>query len=61
MLVGKSDPNKDEFDSLLSADLNIEKAVVPSTIKYIKTNCFNNCRRLNTVEFQPNSKLISIE
>lgn len=35
MILGKSDPDNDVFDIILSARLDIKKAVIPSYIKYI--------------------------
>ena len=60
MIVGKSDPKKDEFDVLVLASSNIENAIIPSSIKYISSYAFFNCQSLRKVEFQNDLNLISI-
>lgn len=57
MIVGKSDPNKEEFNVLINAISSIKEAVIPSTIEYISSFSFFNCNLLEKVEFQPDSKL----
>ena len=60
MIIGKSDPNIEEFDTIISARLDIQKAIIPSYIKHINSFAFYKCSDLTTVEFQSNSQLISI-
>ena len=60
-LVGKSDENKDEFDTLLFADRKIREISIPSNIKIIATCAFYDCFYLQKVEIQPNSNLQTIK
>lgn len=60
IIVGKSDLNSDEFDVVVYASFEIEKVIIPSSIKYIDSFAFFNCQILEKVEFQSDSNLISI-
>lgn len=60
MIAGKSDQNSGCFDVLVFACRDIEKAVIPSTIKYISDFAFQNCKLLKTVDFEDNSELLII-
>lgn len=60
IIVGKSDLNSDEFDVVVYALFEIQKAIIPSSIKYIDSFAFFNCQILEKVEFQSDSNLISI-
>lgn len=60
MIIGKSDPNQEEFDSLIFADRNITEAKIPPYIKYINSSCFFNCKKLKNVQISANSNLITI-
>ena len=61
MLFGKSNPNNENYDSLVFACRNIDKAIIPSFIKQIKSSAFSECKKLNEIEFSENSELYSIE
>ncbi|KAK8892608.1 hypothetical protein M9Y10_029847 [Tritrichomonas musculus] len=61
IIVGKSDQNKKAFDILIFACRDIDKVKIPSQIKRISSHCFEKCNKLTTVEFEPNSNLISID
>ena len=50
-----------EFDILVFCSRNAESATIPSSIKVIKSYAFEDCLKLKTIEFQPNSKLEIIE
>ena len=56
-LVGKSEPNKEEFDVLLFARRDINEISIPSNIKIISSSAFFLCRNLNKVEIPTNSNL----
>lgn len=58
-LLGKSDPNNDEFDILLFASRDIEKISIPSNIRIISSYAFNYCLSLKKVEIPLNSNLES--
>ena len=60
IIVGKSDTNKEIFDTIFFASRDIEQATIPSYIKYIKPNAFEYCKNLNTSEFSKNSELYPI-
>ncbi|KAK8897364.1 hypothetical protein M9Y10_015308 [Tritrichomonas musculus] len=60
LIIGKSDPNSDNFDILIFANLSIEKAIIPSTIKIISPHAFSRCKNLRTIEFAKNSCLETI-
>ena len=42
-LIGKSDPNKDEFDKLLFGSRDIDEISLPPNIKIISPSSFHNC------------------
>lgn len=56
-LLGKSDPEKANFDVLIFSVRNIKKAIIPSFIEIISDNAFANCTDLKKIEFSPDSKL----
>ena len=56
-LVGKSEPNKEEYDVLLFARSDISEISIPSNIKIISSSAFFHCRNLNKVEIPTNSNL----
>ncbi|KAK8847259.1 hypothetical protein M9Y10_019845 [Tritrichomonas musculus] len=60
-LLGKSDPNKDEFDILLFACRDIKEISIPSNIKIISSYALEDCNDLTKVEIQSNSNLQRIE
>lgn len=60
MIIGKSDPNSENFDILISSVLNICHANVPSYIKQIAPCCFANTKNLLEINFQDDSELLSI-
>lgn len=59
-LLGKSDPEKANFDVLIFSVRNIKKAIIPSFIEIISDNAFANCTELKKIEFSPDSKLRKI-
>ena len=60
-LLGKSDPNNDEFDILYFASRDIKEISIPSNIKIISSYAFSECKNLTKVEISPNSNLEIIE
>ena len=56
-LIGKTDPNNEEFDILLFACRDIQEISIPSNIKIISSYAFENCNNLRKVEISPNSNL----
>lgn len=62
LIVGKSNKDSDEYDSLYFVNSNASSVVIiPSFIKYIKPYAFLHCNSLDTIEFQQNSLLQTIE
>lgn len=60
-LLSKSSPEKVIFDVLVLSVRNIKKAIIPNFIEVIKDYAFAGCMDLESVEFQPDSKLRQIE
>ena len=60
-LLSKSSPEKVYFDVLVLSVRNIKKAIIPNFIEVIKDYAFAGCMDLESVEFQPDSKLRQIE
>ena len=60
-LLGKTDPNGDQFDKLLFANRRIKEISIPLNIKVISSFAFDNCKNLTKVEISPNSNLQTIE
>lgn len=56
-LMYKSNPNKNDFDTLLFAPRDITTAIIPEFTKKIASCAFQNCRYLKKVECILNSKL----
>lgn len=61
-LLGKSDQNKDNYDVLIYALKDLKEIKIPSKIKVIASNAFeNNRNHINTAEFEENSELQLID
>lgn len=60
IIVGKSDPKEDVFDTIIFANRDIEREIILKHIKYIKKCSFEHCERLKKIEFSKDSELISI-
>lgn len=60
-LLGKTDPQSDNFDALLFAICDISEASIPSNIKIISSYAFHRCSKLITVKIPSDSKLQVIE
>lgn len=61
LLIGKSSPKEKDFDIIIKAKKNIEKAIIPSNIKKIISYAFYRCTNLKEIEFSNESELISIQ
>lgn len=59
-IIGKSANNGHEYDILLFARRDIEKAVIPSFIKKIGPRSFELCDNLKEISFSEKSQLLSI-
>ncbi|KAK8842129.1 hypothetical protein M9Y10_026356 [Tritrichomonas musculus] len=56
-LLCKTDEKSDNFDVILFARRDIEKAIIPSNIKVISKYAFYECQNLRKVIFEDNSEL----
>lgn len=54
-ILGKSNLESDQYDILIMANHNIQKAIIPSFIKEITSNAFCRCSLLNKLDFDKNS------
>lgn len=61
MILGKSDQNVDSFDSLVFVTHKAKSILIPSYIKHIKSTAISGCEKLESVEFEKGSKLLSID
>ena len=60
IIVGKSDKNKEIFDTIIFANRDIRQATITSCIKYIKKGAFENCEKLKAIEISEDSKFTSL-
>lgn len=60
-IIGKSSPEKANFDALVTAFHDITTVVIPSFIQVINKFAFNGCKLLKKVDFESNSKIQVIE
>lgn len=60
IIIEKSDPNKEIFDTIIFANRNIKRAIIPNYIKHIKSHSFEYCNELKTIEISEDSELISL-
>lgn len=61
MIVGKSEPENENYDVLIFACRDINEAIIPPSIKFINSFAFNGCNQLFEIHFTEDSKLISID
>lgn len=61
ILLGREAEKNENFDIIYYANRDIERIVIPSTIKRINSCCFQNCKKLKYIDFQPNSELEIID
>lgn len=57
IIVGKSNPSTDNFDTIFFARRDITSITIPSFIEYILPYSFENCQQLKTINFDSNSKI----
>ena len=60
IILGKSDPKKAQYDTIVFASRDLENIIIPSSIKYIYPSIFSHFYKLKKVEFSDNSKLQQI-
>ena len=60
IIIGKSDKNCEVYDILIFACRDIEKVIVPHSIKHISSFSFFQCEKLDSIEIPENSMLLSI-
>lgn len=60
IIISKSEPKKENFNSIIFANHNIQNPLIPSFIQIIKPFSFAFCNNIQTVEFLKDSQLISI-
>ena len=60
-LLGKSNPNSNEFDVIVCASNNCVDENIPDSIKIIGSYAFSKCKRLNKINFFENSQLSKID
>ena len=61
LILGKSDKNKDCFDSIIFACCDIKNPIIPKFIKIIKMMSIVNCSKRETIQFEKDNELQSIE
>ena len=47
----------DSFDAIIFVDPDVEKVTIPSFIKFIASNAFSYCTKLEVIEFEDGSQL----
>ena len=57
LIIGRSDKNNEIFDEIVFACHNIKNVIIPNYIKRIRSYAFDGCRKIETIEFQEDSKL----
>lgn len=60
LIIGKSNPDDNVYDTIIFARRNIEKVNIPSFIKHINSYAFSNCYFFHSIYFSENSELLSI-
>lgn len=61
ILLCKSTESLSDYDTILFATRDLVEITIPSVIKFIEMNAFNNCTHLQKVEFLDDSELRVIE
>ena len=61
IIIGKSNPESDDYDDLIFVRKDITKLTIPAFVKRITPYSFCNCKNLDSIEFEENSKLQIIE
>ena len=60
-IIGKSNQNEEKFDVLVFCMRNVETVQIPDFIEIIGSCAFEQCNKIQTVEFSDNSKLQIIQ
>lgn len=60
-VLEKSSKEAKNFDIISFCARNIQKVTIPSFIKYIKSYAFNVCKQIETIDFMPDSQLVTID
>lgn len=60
-IIGKSSLEQENYDILVFSIRNIEAAIIPDFIEIIGPYSFENCEKLQTIEFSNNSKIRVID
>lgn len=60
LVLGKSNADSEVFDIVYFAPRNIKNARISSDVKYLNSYAFDICIQIESIEFDENSKLISI-
>lgn len=60
MIISKSNPNSEVYDTFKFLQRDAEHAKIPSYIKYLSPFCFYECTNLESVLFDNNSQLEEI-
>lgn len=60
IIVGKSNPSSNQFDTLVFARRDVTEIDIPSSIKFISPYCFADCSLLKKVTFASDSQIKSI-
>lgn len=60
LIVGKSNPDNEEFDVIVMAYNNFKEITIDASIKIINSFAFNNCNKLSAIKFSNDSKLTTI-
>lgn len=60
-LLRKPSLNSENYNILVAAVCDVEKACIPSFIEIIESGAFDSCRNLPKVEFPEDSKIQRIE
>ena len=56
-ILGKTNKNKTDFDTLILARRDLEEVTIPSLIKRIESCAFQRCEKLKSIQFTDDSEL----
>lgn len=60
IIVGKNSLDDSEFDIFVFCSHDVKTVTIPKFVKHIGTFCFNECKLLDTIEFEKDSELQTI-
>lgn len=61
IIIGRDDPESEQYDLLIFASRDIEDITIPNYIKKIGRNAFDQCNKLNEIKITTDSKLETIK